>query len=277
MKKNEIFELIKTYFDYDNDLFESDFYYLKSPQNLLNVKNNKNKTIELEQHNISTSPKANVQIIKNDFNNQVTEQKIESFTNNLNHITNIKDLIVEVEKFNDCPLKTANTKTVFCDGNFKSKILLIGEAPGEDENIHGIPFCGRSGKLLMESLKTIGLDRRSNILITNTVFYRPPLNRAPTEHETSLCKPFVEKLIEISNIQFIIFIGGVSLKTYIGVDSISAARRNIFELEIARKKIPSTALYHPSYLLRSPFKKKNSFYDLLWLDCWLRDNNITKD
>jgi|GEM_PF-357613 len=183
----------------------------------------------------------------------------------LSEVKNIESLMQEVEKFEGCHLKTQTTKTVFCDGALQSNILLIGEAPGEEEDTSGVPFCGRSGKLLMEAFKAINLHRESDFLISNTVFYRPPLNRAPSDDEIEACRPFITRLVELSNITHIICIGGVSLKAVTGFDSISKARKQSFTVQIGSKNIKTTAVYHPSYLLRSPFKKKDMFCDLLWL------------
>ena len=117
----------------------------------------------------------------------------------------------------------------------------------------------------MAALKSIGLERDTDFFITNTVFYRPPQNRAPTDLEIQSCKPFVEKLIELTDVKYIICVGGTSLKAYIGFDSISASRRKMCDLQIGLKTVKATAVYHPSFLLRSPFKKKDMFYDLLWI------------
>jgi len=174
----------------------------------------------------------------------------------------LKDLL---QSFNGCSLKTPHTRTVFYDGSLNAKLLLIGEAPGEDENLAGVPFCGRSGKLLMEAFKAINLHREQDFLITNCVFYRPPANRPPTDAEMQACKPFISKLIELQGIDKIILIGSSPLKNILGIDGISTARQKIFEAEIAGKKIKTTCLYHPSYLLRNPFKKREMYIDLLWL------------
>jgi uracil-DNA glycosylase family 4 len=198
-----------------------------------------------------------------------SKPKDEPWLNNINqslaNCKNIEELNEIVKTFEHCPLKTSQTNTVFYDGSLTSKLMLIGEAPGEDENIHKIPFCGRSGKLLMEAFKSINLTREKDFLISNCVFYRPPANRAPTESEMQSCKPFVEKLIELQNIDKILLIGSTPLKNFLKIDGISTARQKLFNINIAGREIKLACLYHPSYLLRNPIKKRDMYTDLLWL------------
>ncbi len=108
----------------------------------------------------------------------------------------LAELEAAVRAFDGCAIKKTASKTVFCDGNPKAKVMIIGEAPGAQEDIQGIPFCGPSGKLLDAMLAAIGLDRTS-VYISNTVFWRPPGNRQPTPEETATCLPFVEKHIAL--------------------------------------------------------------------------------
>ena len=280
-------QALKLLLEYDELVFETDFVASFSPNyqanyvtsNTINKNNIKTDNIKIENSSPKTHEKPIVRmqdaVLKNTENvkpiefdeafEDVKEKPIKCYDVDLSDVKTIDDLKLRVNNFNGCNLKTKNTNTVFCDGALSSEILIIGEAPGEEENDNKIPFCGKSGKLLMEALKSIGLHRSENLLITNTVFYRPPLNRNPTDDEIQSCKPFVEKLIEISNIKYIICVGGISLKTYIGFDSISSSRQKLAEIKVGEKAIQATAVYHPSYLLRSPLKKKDMFFDLLWI------------
>ena len=155
---------------------------------------------------------------------------------------------------------------MFYDGQEDAKILLIGEAPGVTEDEKGIPFCGESGILLDKMLNTIGLDRKKNIYITNTVFWRPPANRKPTKEEIQICKPFVEKHIELLAPKLIILIGGTATNSLLGKkETISDVRKNNYSYTNQYLKTPifTVALFHPAFLLRSPYKKKDTWFDLL--------------
>lgn len=180
--------------------------------------------------------------------------------------TNLQELKAIVENFDGCTLKKFATNTVFCDGQPDAKILLVGEAPGATEDEKGIPFCGESGKLLDKMLNSIGLDREKNVYITNTIFWRPPANRRPTPEEIKICKPFVEKHIELLSPKLIILIGGTATTALLGKkESISYIRKNYYSYtnQYLEKPIFTAALFHPAFLLRSPHKKKDTWFDLL--------------
>lgn len=191
--------------------------------------------------------------------------------------TNLQDLKTIVENFDGCALKNFATNTVFCDGQSDAKILLIGEAPGATEDEKGIPFCGESGKLLDKMLNTIGLDREKNVYITNTIFWRPPANRRPTPEEIKICKPFVEKHIELLSPKMIILIGGTATTALLSKkESISYIRKNYYSYtnQYLKKPIFTAALFHPAFLLRSPYKKKDTWYDLLKIRDYIEKEGI---
>lgn len=171
-----------------------------------------------------------------------------------------------LEGFDGCGLKKTATNLVFTDGNPEARILFIGEGPGAEEDRRGIPFVGPSGKLLDKMMASIGLDR-ADVLISNTVFWRPPGNRTPTVHETAVCMPFVERLIELVDPKILVALGGPAAKSLlaqtVGVGRLRGKWFPYSTPGLARP-IEATALYHPAYLLRSPGQKRNTWSD--WLD-----------
>jgi DNA polymerase len=183
-----------------------------------------------------------------------------------NNAKNLDELRKMVESFDGLAIKKTATNCVFGDGNPNSKIMLIGEAPGENEDLEGIPFCGVSGQLLEKMLKHVGFKRAENFYITNTIFWRPPGNRKPTAEELAICKPFLEKHIALINPDIIILIGATAtLGVLESKDSISVMRKKISEYNnlYLKKSIPCFAIYHPSFLLRSASQKKVSWMDLI--------------
>ena len=186
---------------------------------------------------------------------------------NIESIRTLEDLKTELEKSCNCELKTYATKTVFGDGNPKAKILIIGEAPGQEEDIAGVPFIGRSGELLMNALKSISLEREKNFYITNNIFWRPPGNRKPTDEEMDLCRPYLAKIVEIINPTVIICVGSVAAQNALQTEeTISNLRNKVFLESIPLKYAGKIfAIYHPSYLLRNPSKKYDMYKDLLFI------------
>lgn len=181
---------------------------------------------------------------------------------------NVKTLVeleAAVREFNGCPLKKTANKTVFCRGNPESKLMLIGEAPGANEDVEGIPFCGQSGQLLDNMLRSIGYDN-SNTYITNTTFWRPPGNRKPTAEELDICKPFVEKHIALLKPKLLVLVGGVAIADVLNTnESVGKLRLKFHDYTNKYLDTPIKVLctFHPSYLLRSPSQKA-----LAWKD-WL--------
>ncbi len=178
---------------------------------------------------------------------------------------NLKELEKAVKNFDGCSLKKMATNTVFADGDPKSEIMIIGEAPGNHEDLQGIPFCGDSGKLLNEMFKAIGF-KRENLYITNTLFWRPPGNRRPTEDELAMCRPFVEKHIALMKPKLIVLMGATAMADVLKIhEPISKVCGKFFDYqnEHLKKPIKATVLFHPSYLMRQSSKKRETWLDLL--------------
>ncbi len=178
----------------------------------------------------------------------------------------VEELREAVHEFEDCPLKKTATNTVFADGNANSDIMLIGEAPGASEDKYGIPFCGESGQLLDNIFKSIGFSRENNLYISNTIFWRPPGNRVPTNEEIEICRPFLEKHIYLAAPKLLILVGSTSAMSLLGKKlKITQARQQIFHYnnQYLKNSIPTTAIFHPAYLLRQPHKKKSTWEDML--------------
>jgi len=179
--------------------------------------------------------------------------------------TSLDELREILIKFEGCNLKNTAASTVFGDGDAHAKVMLIGEAPGADEDRMGKPFVGRCGKLLDKMLEAIHL-RRENCYITNVLPWRPPGNRTPTDDEVAVCLPFLKKQIDLIKPDFILLLGGIALKAVMdNSDSISRTRGKWLEYVADGKTIPVLATYHPSYLLRSSAQKAKSWADFLRL------------
>ena len=179
----------------------------------------------------------------------------------------VGELRRRLEAFEGCPLKKTATNLVFTDGNPEARIVFIGEGPGAEEDRRGLPFVGPSGQLLDRMLASIGLDR-SRVLISNTVFWRPPGNRNPTTAELSVCLPFVEKLIEIVTPSILIALGGAAAKTLLARnESVGRLRGRWFTYQSSGLAAPvdTAVTFHPAYLLRSPDQKRAAWQDLLRL------------
>lgn len=175
----------------------------------------------------------------------------------------LADLRACLEAFDGCNLKRTAKSLVFADGNPNARVMFIGEAPGRDEDLQGKPFVGRSGQLLDRMLKAIGLDR-SQVYIANTVPWRPPGNRTPTPQETEICRPFIQRQIELVNPDVVVFLGAASAKTLLGVqDGIRKMRGRWMTYPVAGRQVAALATYHPAYLLRSPLEKRLSWRDFL--------------
>ena len=189
-----------------------------------------------------------------------------------NHCSTLSELKKAVQNFEGCALKDTSMNTVFSDGNQNAEIMLIGEAPGANEDAKGIPFCGESGQLLDKVLGTIDLNRASNVYISNVIFWRPPGNRKPTDEELMICLPFVEKHIALASPKFLIISGGVALYSLFGIStSISQYRQKIlkYKNQYMFHEIPATVIYHPSYLLRQPLQKKLAWEDMIFIKKFL--------
>ena len=217
------------------------------------LKNNKIKLIKyynLINHNLIYNNKA-INRYKKD-NYEIPEDKSKSLEFLKKSITNIKK----------CDLKKNAKNIVFSDGNPKSKIMLIGEAPGANEDDEGLPFVGRAGMLLDKMLTAINLDRKK-VYISNIINYRPPENRRPTDEEIKRYLPFITKHIEIINPKILVLLGSTAMNALIGNDVvISKMRGKWIEKEFGNCKTSVIITFHPAFLMRQPAQKKMSWIDL---------------
>jgi uracil-DNA glycosylase len=187
---------------------------------------------------------------------------------------NLTELGAAVAAFEGCGLKRSATQTVFADGPFDARLMVIGEAPGADEDRLGRPFVGRSGQLLDRMLAAIGCDRRRNAYITNVLFWRPPGNRKPTADEIACCLPFLWRQIALLAPKAVMLCGGTATSAVLGrAEGITKLRGHWFDLAVEGldRKVPSLATYHPSFLLRAPARKGEAWRDLLMLQSKLKD------
>ena len=167
-----------------------------------------------------------------------------------------------LENFDGCALKSTATRLVFADGNPRARIMFVGEAPGREEDIEGLPFVGRSGKLLDRMIAAIGLDR-STAYIANVIPWRPPGNRTPTPLETQICLPFIQRQIELVDPDILVTLGNPSTQTLLGTrDGIMKTRGRWFNYDTGTRAIRAMATFHPAYLLRSPSYKRMAWQDL---------------
>jgi uracil-DNA glycosylase family 4 len=175
----------------------------------------------------------------------------------------LDDLRAILERFEGCALRTTAKRLVFADGNPQARLMFVGEAPGREEDIEGLPFVGRSGKLLDLMLKAIGLDR-TNVYIANIVPWRPPGNRDPSLHETSICLPFIQRQIELVNPKVLVCLGKPSTAALLGVtDGIRRTRGRWLAYRNGEHEIRAMPTFHPAYLLRSPLEKRFAWKDFL--------------
>lgn len=193
--------------------------------------------------------------------------------------TTIQALREAVENFNGCALKATARTTVFSDGVDDAPVLLIGEAPGKEEDEQGKPFVGRSGQLLDKMLASIGLSRQQNVLISNTIYWRPPGNRDPTQGEIVACLPFVERLIQLSTPKLLILTGKAAAQTVLKREEAVGrmrGRKLQFSREGIKAPVNAMVMLHPAYLLRRPNEKRLAWGDLLLAEAWLKDLGVAR-
>lgn len=183
----------------------------------------------------------------------------------------LDELRDRLDAFEGCGLRTTATQLVFAAGNPTSRVMFIGEAPGREEDIQGLPFVGRSGQLLDRMLAAIGLDR-SSVYIANVVPWRPPGNRTPTPQETAICRPFIDRQIELVDPDFLICLGGAAAKELMNTsEGILRLRGNWRDFKSSVRTIRVMATLHPAYLLRQPLQKRLAWRDFLLLKTALDD------
>lgn len=191
------------------------------------------------------------------------EKAIQFTKESLANVHTLEELKDALQKFDGCPLKKTAKNLCFYRGSPKANLMIIGEAPGRDEDIEGSPFVGRAGQLLDRMLATIGCDEK-DVHITNVVYWRPPGNRTPTSQETESCRPFLEKQISLVTPSMLLLLGSSAAKQILlKEDGILRLRGRWFETKMDGRTIPTLASLHPAYLLRTPSAKKFSWRDLL--------------
>ena len=175
----------------------------------------------------------------------------------------LDELRAILDRFEGCALKSTASQLVFADGNPEARLMLVGEAPGREEDIEGLPFVGRSGKLLDRMLAAIGLDRTS-VYIANIVPWRPPGNRTPTPQESQICLPFILRQIELADPDILVCLGGPSAQALLGIrEGITKTRGRWFAFETGKREIRAMPTFHPAFLLRSPLQKRFAWRDFL--------------
>ncbi len=173
----------------------------------------------------------------------------------------LEELEAILRDFDACPLRFTAKNLVFADGNPDARVMFVGEAPGADEDRVGKPFMGRSGQLLDRMMKAIGLDR-TEAYVANIVPWRPPGNRNPTPQEVSVCRPFIERQIELVDPDLIVCLGSPSTQTLTGTkDGILKARGRFFPYRLPNREVRALATLHPAYLLRQPLQKRLAWRD----------------
>jgi uracil-DNA glycosylase family 4 len=165
-------------------------------------------------------------------------------------------------RFEGCALKATAKNLVFADGNPDGRVMIVGEAPGADEDRVGLPFVGRSGQLLDRMLAAIGLSRKDDVYIANVVPWRPPGNRTPTPQEAAICLPFIQRQIQLADPDILLCLGAPSAQALLGFKGITGSRGKWVEYDTGTRRIRAIASLHPAYLLRQPVQKRFAWRDM---------------
>jgi uracil-DNA glycosylase len=182
----------------------------------------------------------------------------------------LEDLAARLAAFDGCALKATAKNLCFYRGAPQARLMLIGEAPGREEDQEGKPFVGRAGQLLDKMLAAIGLAE-AHVHITNIVYWRPPGNRTPTPQEAQVCRPFLERQIELVAPDIVVLLGGAAAKHVLEVaDGIMRIRGKWRDIEVGSAKVRAIATLHPAYLLRTPAAKRQAWRDLVTIASALR-------
>ena len=196
----------------------------------------------------------------------LSEDKVNTNSAAFSGITSLADLQSAMAKLDDCSLKHTASNLCFADGNPGARLMIIGEAPGRDEDRMGVPFVGADGQLLDKMIASIGLDRAS-VYLTNLLPWRPPGNRSPTDEETAMLLPWLFRHVQLAKPEFVLLLGGAAAKLVLGShDGIMKLRGRWRDVDFGDGvPRPVLASLHPAYLLRSPAQKRLAFEDLLLL------------
>jgi DNA polymerase len=184
-----------------------------------------------------------------------------------------------LEAFDGCALKQTARQVVFADGVEGAPVMVVGEAPGRDEDAAGKPFVGRSGQLLDRMLATIGLTREANVFISNVIFWRPPGNRPPTQGEVAACTPFIERAIALAKPKLLILSGGFAAQTILKRDDgvmRLRGKRLLAPIPALTEPLHAMVMLHPAYLLRRPQDKRLAWMDLLAFASWADELGVER-
>jgi len=177
--------------------------------------------------------------------------------------SDLDELRAILERFEGCALRATASRLVFARGNPQARVMLVGEAPGYEEDQSGLPFVGRSGQLLDRMLAAIGLDEKS-VYVANIVPWRPPGNRTPTPQESAICLPFTLRQIELANPDILVCLGNPSTQTLLNTrEGITKTRGRWFPFSTGTREIRAMPTYHPAFLLRSPLQKRLAWRDFM--------------
>lgn len=199
--------------------------------------------------------------------------------------TDLEDLKAKFSAFDGCAIKQTARNFVFANGTPEAEIMILGEAPGREEDRQGLPFVGRSGKLLDDMLAAIGLSRAENVYISNILPWRPPGDRTPTDGEIAACLPFTLRHVMLVRPKLVLLLGGTAAKSLlIRKEGITRLRGKWAELDPAAHgvgddgmgsngKFPALPTFHPAYLLRTPAQKRQAWRDLLLVKARISDQN----
>ncbi len=187
--------------------------------------------------------------------------------------TSVAELEAAVHAFEGCALKRTAKNTVFADGVVGAPVMIVGEAPGADEDRLGKPFVGVSGQLMDRMFDAIGMSRERDLYITNILFWRPPGNRTPTLAEQAICLAFTRRHIELAKPKLVVLAGGTAVKAVLDTtEGITRLRGKWATLRLDDgTEVPALPTFHPAYLLRTPASKRQSWWDLLSIDKKLRE------
>ena len=193
----------------------------------------------------------------------------------------LEEIFAALDAMRDFPLRRTAANTVHTAGDPEARVMLIGEAPGRDEDLQGEPFVGRSGQLLDRMLAAIGLSRKAEggevpVLISNTIFWRPPGNRKPSEAEAAHCLPWLIRTIEIVRPEIIVCLGATPAQRLSGrTQGILRLRGQWLECELGERRIPMLPTLHPAYLLRQPLQKRLAWRDFISLKLRMEEMGLT--
>ncbi len=259
----------------DEDLELLKFYYEVGIDCTLTEGNEEKKGEKEKNSKAIQSPTIQAEVQKKEQQSMFPSDWIIEARKLASKCNSMDELRSAVKSFEGCEIKKTSTNTVFSDGNQSAKIMLVGEAPGANEDLKGIPFCGASGMLLDKMLSAINLDR-TKVYISNAVFWRPPGNRKPTDLELDMCRPFVEKHIALISPHILILVGGISCYSLLDNTKTISTLRGRFHTytnQYLSYSITTAVIFHPAYLLRQPAQKRLAWEDLKKIREYLNSTN----